>query len=330
MGRKRKTDKHLPSRVYFKHGAYFYIDSKNKWHKLDNNFQRAMAKWSANFAEQKPIIKMADLIDRYMSEIAPLKSKKSYQNNIWQIKPIRVMFSDLLPSSVTPVHVYQYMDSRAKVSKYSANREKELLSHIFSFAIRWGIVRDNPCKNVKSFSEKSRTRYVTDDEFKAVQSICSDFFKEIMNLAYLTGLRKGDLLNLNLSHLADDGIKIDTNKTGAKIIIEWTDELKKCINEIRSLRGILRTDLIVNKKGKKYTSSGFNAIWARIMKKALTQELITERFRFHDLRRKAATDAQKAGGREYARQLLGHTTQSITAKYINDYQKVLPLKSIKK
>jgi len=62
------------------------------------------------------------------------------------------------------------------------------------------------------------------------------------------------------------------------------------------------------------------------MKKALEKGHIKERFRFHDIRRKAATDAERQGGREYARQLLGHRKQSTTAIYISGVETVKPLK----
>ncbi len=34
VGKKRKTNKHLPQRVYLKHGAYYFVDHQYKWHRL--------------------------------------------------------------------------------------------------------------------------------------------------------------------------------------------------------------------------------------------------------------------------------------------------------
>lgn len=52
---------------------------------------------------------------------------------------------------------------------------------------------------------------------------------------------------------------------------------------------------------------------------------IIKRFRFHDIRHKAASDAERKLGREYARQLLAHTSQETTKRYIDGYTKVNPL-----
>jgi len=55
-------------------------------------------------------------------------------------------------------------------------------------------------------------------------------------------------------------------------------------------------------------------------------KILEERFTFHDIRRKTATDKTKVEGIEMARQLLGHTNQKMTSRYISGVQIVSPLK----
>jgi len=38
VGRARTKDKHLPRRVYVQHGAYYFVDRKNKWHLLAKTY----------------------------------------------------------------------------------------------------------------------------------------------------------------------------------------------------------------------------------------------------------------------------------------------------
>jgi integrase len=52
------------------------------------------------------------------------------------------------------------------------------------------------------------------------------------------------------------------------------------------------------------------------MLRAISEGILKERFRFHDLRRKTATDLEYQDNREAARKLLGHTDQKTTAIYI--------------
>lgn len=327
MAPRRQKDKHLPPRVYLKCGSYYFVDKNNKWHKLAKTLPEAMAKWAELVDPNQPIYKMNQLFDRYMLEVAPTKAKESYRDNIREMKNLRIAFGEMAPDAIEPMHIYKYLDIRGKVAKTRANREKSLLSHVFSMAIRWGIVRDNPCRNVKRLKETKRDRYITDQEFLTVRNIAPEFIQQLMDLAYITGLRKGDLLDIKYSDIKEDGIYVTVNKTGKNHCIEWSETLKACIEQIKqSQTAQSSTFLFSTRSGEAYTVSGFDSIWQRFMRKAVKQGVIKERFRFHDIRRKAATDAEKAGGREFARQLLGHTHQTTTAIYISGVEKVKPLK----
>lgn len=240
-----------------------------------------------------------------------------------QLAPV---FGHMRPEDVTAPHIYKFLDMRGKTAKVRANRDKALLSHVFSQAIRWGVVADNPCKHVKRLTEKRRDRYVTDEEFNKIRAIAPAHFQGILDCAYITGLRQADILKMQLSDLLEDGIFALLSKTKQKMLIEWSTELKKVITEASVRAKKLNSPyLFPNHAGQKYTSSGFQSIWQKILKKALDNDIIQERFHFHDIRRKTATDLEKQNGRESARQLLGHTDQKTTAIYISGVQKVKPL-----
>lgn len=322
----RKTDKHLPPRVYIKHNAFYYVDVKNKWHRLGTNFSEAMASWTSLINRPERATTMHHLFDRYMLEVAPLKSPASYKANQIQISPLRIWFGDMQPDEVTPVDIYKYLDKRSIKAKVGANREKALLSHVFSMAIRWGIVRDNPCKNVKRITEKPRSRYIEDWEYHAVRNVAPLLIQNLMDFAYLTGQRIGDILAIKLQNLTDEGIKIEQKKTGSKLIIQWSDELRDCVEKIKKMpRSIIYSmTLFCNKKGGTLTYDGFSTQWHKTIKKALADGLIKESFTFHDIRAKSSSDAQN---RQAASELLGHSSLQMTEKvYIRNFKKVRPIR----
>lgn len=55
--------------------------------------------------------------------------------------------------------------------------------------------------------------------------MASDLISTVMDFAYITALRKGDILNLRLDKITDDGIWITQSKTGARQLYEWTNGL---------------------------------------------------------------------------------------------------------
>jgi integrase len=60
-----------------------------------------------------------------------------------------------------------------------------------------------------------------------------------MDLAVLTGLRRGGLLALQRSQPKDDGIHVELKKTKRKakrkLIIEWSDELRNAVASAKKI-----------------------------------------------------------------------------------------------
>jgi len=219
------------------------------------------------------------------------------------------------------------MDLRAEQNApVAANREKELLSHVLTYAIRWGVINTNPCAHVKRIKVKRRDRYIEDWEFEAVLRIASPLMKSLMEFAYLTGLRQADILDLKRSHLKYDGIYVQTSKTGVKLIIAYSPSLEIVLEDAKRLSPYSMYLFAKPRDGQRYTARGISAIWQRLMNKALDTGVIKERFTFKDIRRKTATDLERETSREAARKLLGHTSQEMTERYISGYQKVTPIK----
>lgn len=85
----------------------------------------------------------------------------------------------------------------AKLSPASVNRHLALLQHLFTLAIQWRKVTENPVKSVRPFKENNaRVRYLTPDEEARLFQACPDRYKPLVTVALHTGLRKGELLGL--------------------------------------------------------------------------------------------------------------------------------------
>lgn len=326
--KKRRTNKHLPERVYIKCGTYYFVNKVNKWIKLGKTFPEAMMRWAEVIDRPGRVVVMNDLFDRYMLEVSPKKAKATYKSNLREIQPLRSALGHFPPEEITPVVVYQYRDARTKNGgPVAANREKSLLSAVCSKAIEWGEMGDNPCKNVKRNPEFPRQRSPTDEEIEAVKSVANEIIKGMMWLSRLTALREGDLLNFKLTSITDIGIEVILSKTKIKWECEWDDELRACVNFIKNIkRPILGMYLFCNRKGQPYTTDGFQSIWQRDMQRAIDKKVIEEKFQFRDIRRKAAREAEKKYGKDYARILLGHLSDKTTSIYLGKTIRVKPLR----
>lgn len=298
MGRKRKTRRELPERVYYRHGAFYFAARDGTWIWLGRDVAVALRQY-ANILPGISSGKMAAIMDRYLREVAPTKAPRTRDNNEREIVPLRKVFGAMEPDDVTPQEIYAYMDRRPPIA---ANREVALLSSVFKHAIRWGLATDNPCRLVSRNKETPRDRAVETWESDAVYNLAPPMIQCAMDLAIITALRLGDILKLNeRENVRKEGLYCATGKTGKKLLFDWDDQLKATIERARSLRAPVRSMYFISTmQGQKYTVSGFESLWQKAMRKAIETGAIKERFTFNDLRAVAADLADKPS------ELLGH------------------------
>src|SRR6266513_2042273 len=314
MGRRRRSNKHLPQRVYRYHGRYWYVERSGQRRDLGTTESEMYSKLAEYFDTRKPLHIMNEVFDRYLHESLGNLAPRTQRDYRGYIENLRKSFGEAPPGDVTANSIFDYRAARAKQSVVQANREVSCLSAIFREAIGWHAVARNPCHELKRLHEAKRTRYVTDQEYLAVYNIASDRIQCLMDLATITGQREGDLLKLPNREPAaytEEGIVFRPGKsmrrhprhgklveTSKTIIVEWSTELEAVIKRLRKLGPEMRRTLFCTLQGKPYTESGFRSNWHRLMATATSPgekgelPLLSEPFTFHDLRAKSGSDAE--------------------------------------
>lgn len=217
---------------------------------------------------------VAEMLDSYLThgtaDLAP-QTLEGYRRK----KPALVtVFGSMSPDEIQPNQVAQFLELRKKQNKSVAgNREMALLSSAFSYAMRNGFCARNPCYGVRRNKEKPRSRYVTDDEFTAACERASEPLRRLMLFAYLTGWRQGDCIALDWESVSDEGISLTESKTGKKLRVSWSDELREIVGKGEG-------KVFLNSRGRPWTSSGVQSAMQRLKVD----------WTFHDLRAKAESD----------------------------------------
>ena len=60
--------------------------------------------------------------------------------------------------------------------------------------------------------------------------------RAIIDIAYLTGMRRGDILGLQLSDESDEGLFNQQNKTGKRQLFSWTPDLHAAVRAAKQAR----------------------------------------------------------------------------------------------
>lgn len=318
----RRKNRHLPANVYLSHGWHFYRDHQLKWHKLGREWDYAAKIKFAELSGAEPAAgTVAELINAYIRDVSPTMAPNTHRDHLLQKVTLLAVFGQMRAQDVSSGHIAQFLekrtDKRGKRAPVRANREVALLSSVYNYAMRLGVsgITANPCYGVRRNTERARTRYVTDAELKAVMDIAGGKWRAILQIMYSCGQRPSDIRTLKRSQLFDDGIHFQPAKTakrtGKKIIVEWSQDLRRAVDALLELQSVSSVYVIAAKGHGCYTESGFKTEFGKIIRKAIAAGTLTERFHAHDLRAKAASDDEVS-----AQDRLAHSTSAQTATYI--------------
>ncbi len=353
-----------PSRWRVINGRFYYAVPKGMEHawdgkqlfKLGDTLTEAYKEWAARLEHQDEIFTIGQLLDRYSLEVIPTKKITTQASNQSALPHLRQAFGHMNLADLEPHMVYKYVDHRSKKvrrddgkvigGKVAAHREVEVLSHAFTKAVEWGIVKRHPFKNeVRLEGEKPRDRYIEDWEILEMLSLPSfqkkgsvHAIQSYIRIKMMTGMARSDLLRVMMTDMKDDGIHIQRRKTetttGKRTVYEWTPELRAAVDLAIKSRPAVSPYLFCKRDGHGYydektgRADGWDSMWGRFVQRVLAETQVSHPFTEHDLRAKCASDAPSL---EHARALLSHADSRTTERiYRRKAERVTPLSLPKK
>lgn len=339
MGRKRSTNLHLPKGMAVNNGSYWYKATGAKAVRVCKVGEESeMYRYYADRLKPTgPIVYMSEIFDKYLVEVIPTFAPKTQIDYRRMLKKLREVFGEMKPADIEPRHIGELLNVTSK--KVAANRLVSLLSAVFSKAKgKWYLCKENPCLGIERNPTKARERYVTDEEYDAVYNLASPRMKIAMDMAYLTSQRQGDILALKWEHVNTIGVPrehwgiyFQQGKTGKRLMVDISSDLEEVLKRAKMLLPqVPRTYVLRNEEGLRYTQDGFRSCWQKLMNHAMKgrvaywtdrngksvmideqKPVLTERFTFHDLRAKHASDSLDL---PEASKTLGHTDIRMTKR----------------
>ncbi|WP_237172998.1 tyrosine-type recombinase/integrase [Paracandidimonas lactea] len=252
------------------------------------------------------------LIDKALPQVTKdvaVSTKKQYSYCAGLLKEV---FAEFRPNQVKHGDIVQMMDLYLH-SPMTANRMLTVLKLVYQWALDRELVETNPCLTVKRLPQGKRNRLITPEEYQRIYAVVAPWLQVVMDLCYLTGQRIGDVLKIEHAHLLDEGIFVDQQKTGKRLIVAWTPQLRDVVARAKALGTPVRSMkyLVAGRAGKMRLHSN---VWRSFKEAARSVGLgdVT----LHDLRAMSGTDADRQGKDPSA--LLGHTDRRTTEIYLRD------------
>lgn len=104
---------------------------------------------------------------------------------------------------ISPWLVERWKGERSKETGFTeVDRELACLKHMFTKAIEWRMMSENPGRTVKPFRKtRKRDRFLSEDDIANLLAHLPGHQRPIIQFALLTGLRRNNLLNLRWEHV---------------------------------------------------------------------------------------------------------------------------------
>ncbi len=190
----------------------------------------------------------------------------------------------------------------------TVNKEKAALSKMFQVLMELRHVDVNPARLVKNLSEKSSERevYISASDFRRIVEAMPMWTRPIVQTAYYSGMRRGEVLSLTRNHVNLETriilFKPDQVKEGKWKRIPVHRDLIRILAETMKVQAI-GTDRIFLINGKPPYEDSIRKPWD----KAVRFAGLNPAPRFHDLRHTWKTNAMRSGmDQEIRERILGH------------------------
>lgn len=194
--------------------------------------------------------------------------------------------------------VSKFHHELGKKSIVVANRTVSILSKMYSLAEIWGAIDSavsNPTKGIEKFEEKSRERWLTDEELQrlnlALMSEENLYARFAIVLFLFTGMRKSELLAAKWEHVktysGQTELHLPSTKSGTSQTVYLSQPALAILKQIPKQVG---NDYIFagNKPGQHLVN--LDKPWQRVRKKAGIEDIW-----LHDLRRTFASRMVQSG-----------------------------------
>lgn len=291
----------------------------------------------ADKIEGKDSVHISDWLDQFLVILAKRPSKKkggsgraasTIRSDTRRVDDLKAHFGDAMVDKITTKKCAELIIKLQNEGKEAtAYLYRAFMVDCFSEAESAGLIPrgTNPAEITKAAKPTTKRCRLTYDQFKKVEDALIGPMKTAVNLALITGQRVGDISNMMYSDVENDYLKVQQEKTGARIKIP----LDLSLNGI-SIRDVIKQSRIVvgakhivhqtkttsgGKAGDKYKKESISSMFSTKLIEVLGSKWDGLPPTFHEIRALSKSLHKKNGVDTLA--LLGHDNEG-TAKIYED------------
>ena len=264
---------------------------------------------------------VSEIAERYLEEHVAVRCKPKTEATYRLIVAKHILPRlGRLPALAVGHNEVTELHSALRATPVMANQVVDLLSRIYNLAEDRGKIPEmsNPCRLVAKNRERSRERFLTDEEYRRLGRVLyeaetrkgvSAYAVAAIRLLLLTGCRKGEILNLRWDQVDLEGgeLHLPDSKTGPRTI----SLPPEAVNVLSRIPRLADNPHVISGKIRGRPMRNLNDPWEIVCERAGLAGL-----RIHDIRHAYASRALALGeSLPMIGRLLGHSQVETTARY---------------
>jgi integrase len=304
----------------------YFLESERYWKSTGTKSKSQALAFLTEFRDkiksQAPDIKLSKFAQEFLDYAKAVYAHKTIAIYRRMLKDFLEICGDCMRSSYSFRHLDKYKATRAKsVAPTSVNIELRALSACFNTAVRWKYLETNPFSGLKKLPVPDKVpNYIKKEQFEILIKNANGWLKEIIIFGVLTGLRRGEILNLRYRYIdldkrliyviSNDNFQTKHGKRRAvpmnDLVWEFlSDRMSENIDKDRYIFTLENSDKPIEGN---YVSKKFRELVRGLG--------LDKSIHFHSLRHTFATWLVKAGVSIYeVQKLLGHSNVTVTQVY---------------
>ncbi len=314
--------------LFKRSNGYYYIlfeeRGRTRWKstrcRLKADALRALTKFAELIAARPNSASLEEFTKEFLEYAKVNHAKATSDIAAISLRHLKAVAGNALLPALTHRHLDRYKAKRLTdgVSPVTVNVELRALRSIMNVALRWELIQKNPFAGLKLMTvPETLPQYLSKADFqKLFVTIKENWLKEVVGVAVLTGLRRGEILNLRWSDVDLIRRVIQIHSSGTfktKRGKRRTVPLNEVAYRLLATKAAHTTsEYVFTFRGRKIAEYWLSHRFKFYIRKAG----LPEGLHFHSLRHTFASWLVQDGVSLYAVQrLLGHSTIAVTEIY---------------
>jgi integrase len=279
--------------------GYSKRKAKELEQRLYTDFKEREVRGIPHEPEKPEAYSVSGLLDWYL-DLDEVKELKSYEDLVGGSNPLREYFGDRKASDLQRSDVRSFRKWRKgqkarrnksicsyNVSNATVNRQVAALRRCFNLAIEEKIVENNPCVGLPSLKEDERDRICSYEEFETLRKEIHPKARDILTIAYYTGMRISEIIGLDWSRVDLKNGLIHLRKEDTKTMVS---RLVPFLHQ-----DVWKVFLRLGENPRRIHGKVFGIKSIRSPFETARRKLGIKDLRVHDFRHTAATNMRKSG-----------------------------------